>query len=247
MDNSKKSIRINCFNCRGLRNSNKRANIFTWLKQNYHGITFLQETHSAQTDSNKWQQEWGGKIDFSHGEFNSRGVAILIPKQLEEICDVKTIKTDDEGRFIIIECSIENNNLVLINLYCPTKDHISAQNNFLEKIKNEVENKSDKNLIIAGDLNTYLDITLDKKGDKIESLSSFSVKLNELCEEYMLHDIWRVRNPNSKTFTRRQKCKNGLVQSRLDYFLVSIGISYLIKKLKSNQVTVPTTASSLLL
>ena len=128
MDNSSKSIRINCFNCRGLRNSNKQANIFTWLKQNNHGITFLQETHSAQTGSNKWQQEWGGKIYFSIGEFNSRGVAIILPKQLEEISDVKTIKTDDEGRFIIIECiySIENNNLVLINLYCPTKDHISV-------------------------------------------------------------------------------------------------------------------------
>ena len=179
----------------------------------------------------KWQQEWGGKIYFSHGEFNLKGVAILIPKNLEEICDILTVKTDDEGRLIIIECKMENNIIVLMNLYCPTKDHINAQKNFLKTIKAEIENKGDKNLIIAGDLNTYLNPTLDKKGDRIETQSSFSLKLNELCEEYMLHvHIWRVRNPNSKIFTRRQKCKNGLVQSRLDYFLTSIGISYLIKK-----------------
>ena len=88
MTEALKSIRINSFNCRGLRNPTKRANIFTWLKQNYHGITFLQETHSAPTDLSKWQHEWGGKIYFSHGEFNSKGVAILIPKNLEEICDL---------------------------------------------------------------------------------------------------------------------------------------------------------------
>ena len=77
-----------------------------------------------------------------------------------------------------------------------------------QKKKTEVENKGDKNLIIAGDLNTYLNPSLDKKGERIEAQSSFSLKLNELCEEYMLSDIWRVRNPNSKIFTRRQKCKN---------------------------------------
>ena len=160
MDNTTKTIRINSFNCRGIRNANKRANIFTWLKQNYFGITFLQETHSAIMDYKKWQQEWGGQIYFSHGEFNSRGVAILIPKELEEICKIEKVKTDQDGRYIIIECNIENNNTILINLYCPTKDHVNAQNKFLDIIKNEVDNLSDRNLIIAGDLNTYLNPTI---------------------------------------------------------------------------------------
>ena len=87
-----------------------------------------------------------------------------------------------------------------------------------------------KSLIIAGDLNTYLNPLLDKKGGISEAQSRYSTSLNELCEEYTLCDIWRVRNPNQCTFTRRQKCKNGFVRSRLDYFLTSIGISYLIKK-----------------
>ena len=46
----------------------------------------------------------------------------------------------------------------------------------------------------------------------------------------MLVDIWRIRNPGQKTFTRRQMSRSRLVQSRLDYFLTSLGISYLIKK-----------------
>ena len=107
MNDTVKSIRINSFNCRGIRNANKRANIFTWLKNNYFGITFLQETHSAIMDYKKWQQEWGGQIYFSHGEFNSKGVAILIPKELEGICKINDVKTDQEGRYIIFDCDID--------------------------------------------------------------------------------------------------------------------------------------------
>ena len=92
------------------------------------------------------------------------------------------------------------------------------------------ENLSDRNLIIAVDLNTYLNPLLDKKGKKMESQSNYSLRLHDLSEEYMLNDIWGIRNPTAKIFTQRQKCKNGLVQSRLDYFLTSVSISYLIKK-----------------
>lgn len=38
----------------------------------------------------------------------------------------------------------------------------------LEKIKTDVESYGEKNLVIAGDLNTYLNLSLDKKGERIE-------------------------------------------------------------------------------
>ena len=230
MDINLKNIRINSFNCRGVRNYNKRQNIFTWLRQNFFGITFLQETHSTLTDIQNWTREWGGQIFFAHGEFNARGVAILVPKELEDVFKTVDIIADEHGRFLIINCEIEGNKIVLINLYCPTKDHLNAQKQFLETIKQHIENFSDKNIILAGDLNTYLNPTIDKQGGKSETQSSYSEQINNLCEEYMLVDIWRIRNPGQKTYTRRQMSKSGLVQSRLDYFLTSIGISYMIKK-----------------
>ena len=40
-------------------------------------------------------------------------------------------------------------------------------------------------------------------------------------EEYSMVDIWRIRHPNLQTFTRHENHRNGLVQSRLDYWLLS--------------------------
>ena len=51
-----KEILINSFNSRGLRDKIKRQQIFHWLKTSYFGITFLQETHSIETDENTWKK-----------------------------------------------------------------------------------------------------------------------------------------------------------------------------------------------
>ena len=39
-------------------------------------IIFLQETHSKIETENQWEREWGGKMLFSHGSRNARGVAV---------------------------------------------------------------------------------------------------------------------------------------------------------------------------
>ena len=67
MWDEQKTLRINSYNCRGLRNPNKRQSIFTWLKNSHPGITLIQESHSVTTDEIKWQQEWVGK-SISHME-----------------------------------------------------------------------------------------------------------------------------------------------------------------------------------
>ena len=70
-------LTIYSFNCRGLGNRVKRASIFEWLMHSKGDIYFLQETHSSFNTESSWQQQWGGNLIFSHGESNSRGVAIL--------------------------------------------------------------------------------------------------------------------------------------------------------------------------
>ena len=71
-------------------------------------------------------------------------------------------------------------------------------------------------------------------GGCLEKQACFSEKLNSLCEEYSLTDIWRIRNPQNKLFTRTKNSKNGFVHSRLDFWLISIGLSYLIKQILIN-------------
>ena len=84
MDNDNQNIQVNSFNTRGLRNNCKRHNIFKWLKTSHQGITMIQETHAILTNHDQWTNDCDGKIFYSDGESNSRGVATLIQKKLLE-------------------------------------------------------------------------------------------------------------------------------------------------------------------
>ena len=88
------------------------------------------------------EREWGGPIEFSHGTCGSRGIAILCPKQLD-FKVVYKIK-DSNGRFILIDVNFDNQNLVLVNIYAPTKDKEPEQLDFLTFIKNRLQEYMDK-------------------------------------------------------------------------------------------------------
>ena len=139
--------------------------------------------HSAYTDETKWEKEWGGPIYFAHGEYNARGVATLIPQNLENSWKFVDGIKDRDGRFLMINCKIEENEYTLINLYCPTKDKPVAQNQFLDNIRIKIEENSESNMLIGGDLNTCLLPGADKKGGKIEEISKFSQNIQSLCDE----------------------------------------------------------------
>ena len=128
-------VKINSYNCRGLRNNQKRISVFKWLNTTHPGITLLQECHSILSDEQKWENEWGGGIYFAHGEFNARGVAILIPKHLNELFVYKNGFKDNNGRFLLVNCEIEGNPFTIINIYSPTKDNLSGQIKFYNPLK----------------------------------------------------------------------------------------------------------------
>ena len=225
------TVSIHSFNCRGLQEKHKRILLFNWLKK-YQGIIFLQETHCSRAHELTWKREWGGDIIFSHGTTNSRGVAVLIPKSLESDIKVKKCHTDTAGRIILIDCSIKDNSIILINIYAPTKDKPTEQLNFLHILKGLVDKYSDKAIILGGDFNTYLDTSIDKLGGKNELKSPYSENIDGLCKEFSLIDIWRIRHKNQPGFTHRQRHKTGYVQSRLDFWLISSHMEYLVRNVK---------------
>ena len=156
-------ITLNSFNCRGIRNSQKRKNIFNWLKNQHFGLTMLQETHSDESDESLWENEWGGKMYFSHGTSNIRGVAILIPDKLASTISVKNIIKDNYSRLILMECEIQNTSCIIVTVYFPTKDKPNEQVMLLEYIRQLLMNYSGHNIIIGGDFNTCLNFNIDKK------------------------------------------------------------------------------------
>ena len=131
------SLQISSLNTRGLGNGEKRVAIFKWLKNITPGIHFLQETHSLEKYENKWESEWDGDIKFCHGEWNARGVAILINKNI----DIKylNVEKDTSGWFILVKCCINEKPFTLINVYCPTKDKEKEQLDFLKFVEEMIE------------------------------------------------------------------------------------------------------------
>ncbi|KAL9978190.1 hypothetical protein ACROYT_G015684 [Oculina patagonica] len=73
-------------------------------------------------------------------------------------------------------------------------------------------------LIIGGDFNVHLDAELDNEGGRVEKKDSVK-NISDIKLEYDLVDIWRIRNPDKRQFTWRQK--RPWVQRRLDYWLIS--------------------------
>ena len=58
-------------------NEKKRRSIFEYCRKQC-DIALLPETHSQETDEERWRMEWGEDILFCHGERNARGVCVLI-------------------------------------------------------------------------------------------------------------------------------------------------------------------------
>jgi exonuclease III len=122
-------------NVRGLGNCNKKSSLFHWLTK-YHDvrnkILFLQETHVTKIKERKWEKTWEGKIIFANGTSKSRGVAILLPKNLEYKIHEEIL--DKNGRYIALRIEIEGELYGLINGYAPTSDKLEEQMVWLEQI-----------------------------------------------------------------------------------------------------------------
>ena len=73
-----------------------------------------------------WKKTWKGKIFFSHGTVNSRGVAILIHEDV--VAQIEKVVIDPNGRYLLVEGKMAENKLALCTYYAPTCDKITGNN-----------------------------------------------------------------------------------------------------------------------
>jgi exonuclease III len=234
LQDKKQAIKLLSFNANGLRDDKKRRSLFHWLKKFHDAsnkIILLQETHTDVNNVKQWINDWGHpNIIFAHGDSLSRGVAILLPSNVEYTVNLK--ECDPEGRFIAINITIEEQIFWIINCYAPTSSFPKEQLTWLSKIQCIIEVANDSSLIIGGDLNDYFIPFLDKYKPKPNLTETDYIKAwKATCDDSGLCDIWRTTNPNVKRYTwRHGKKADTLKQSRLDYWLVS---NYLLYNLDS--------------
>ena len=87
-----------------------------------------------------------------------------------------------------------------------------------EFISDEEYQETNCKISTGGDFNVGLKLTLDCSGRNVTVKNSVKF-LEDLIMEHVLVDVLRVRNPESKNLTWRQK--NSLIQRRLDYLSIS--------------------------
>ena len=129
-------------NVNGLKSSKKRIKMFEYFrdKVSNNGIIFLQETHSTEDAHNKWRDDFQGQISFSHGTTNSCGV----------------MRTDNNGRIIVLGAEIDDEIFLLINLYNPNTEAEQVKTLCeLERMLDIFSLDSYKNILFAGDFNCF--------------------------------------------------------------------------------------------
>ena len=93
--------------------------------------------------------------------------------------------------------------------------------NNLHLLLDSLDIHQNKQIVLAGDFNLFLDTTLEAEGGSPCLKKKAVAKLIKIKEHFDQSNIWRLRNPDAKCFTFRQKHASGFIQRRLDYFFVS--------------------------
>ena len=128
----------------------KRQRLAEWIKKKKKQdpyICCLQETHLKTRDTYTLKVKGWKKIFHASGDQKKAGVAILISDKID--FEIKAVKRDKEGHYIMIKGSIQEN-LTIINIYAPNIGALQYVRQKLTSMKGEINS----NTIIVGDFNT---------------------------------------------------------------------------------------------
>ena len=208
-----RNIKILSMNCQGLGDPQKRKDVFHFLKQKQFSIYLLQDTHFTSREENFIRSMWGFECFFDSFSSQSRGVTILFNNNFEY--KLHRIKKGNDGNKLILDLTVQDKRLTLINLYGPNRD----KPNFYREVKDDIETFGNETVIIGADFNLILDIQKDCRNYLHINNPNAREAVFDLCAELNLIDIWRECNLDKEQFTWKKT--HPFKQARLDFFLIS--------------------------
>ena len=135
-------------------------------------------------------------------------VAILISDTLKFI--PKTVVRDEEGYYIILKGSIQQEDLTILNICALNVGAAKYINQLITKVKTYLDN----NMLILGDFNTALSANdIFSK----HSISKETRALNDTLNQMDLTDIYRTLHPNTTEYTFFSSAHGTF--SRIDHIL----------------------------
>ena len=126
------------------------------------------------------------------GDQKKAGVAILVSGKID--FEIKAMKRDKEGHYIMIKGSIQEEDITIINIYAPNIGGLQYVRQMLTSMKGEINS----NTIIVGDLNTPL-TPMDRSTK--QKISKETQTLNDTMDQLDLTDIYKTFHPKKMNFT----------------------------------------------
>ena len=151
-------------NVKGTKASEKQLKLFVYLRNNINnnGFIFLQETRSLSNDEQKWKDDFGGLLFFSHGKSNSCGVAIS--SYGTKAFKVIHTACDKNRRILILDAELNDTNFLLINFYSSnTEPEQLSTFSTLQKLLEKIDDYNKKHYF-GDDLNLIFDCKFDASG-----------------------------------------------------------------------------------
>ena len=201
-------LSIVTLNVNGLNDPIKRRRVSDWIKKQDPSICCLQETHFRQKDTYSLKIKGWRTIYHSNGPQKKAGVAILISDKLK--FTPKTVVRDEEGHYIILKGSIQQEDLTILNIYAPNVGAAKYINQLLTKVNKYLDN----NTLILGDFNLALSIL--NRSSK-HNISKETRPLNDTLDQMDFTDIYRTLHPNSTEYTFFSSAHGTF--SRIDHIL----------------------------
>ena len=202
-------------NVNGIGETQKRKDVFNFLRECKLDVYFLQETHLREHLEKYMRASWGYELWLAGNETNKNGVAILFRPTFEY--KLHGIKKDPNGCYIMMDIELLNKRVTLVNVYGP-----SAGDNpdFFSKIHELIDEIGNEKNIVGGDFNCIQNMRIDSRNyTNLNNRPRTRKRIKEIMADNDLVDIYRELYPDKKAFTWRRF--NTTKQGRLDYFLIS--------------------------
>ncbi|KAG8538640.1 hypothetical protein GDO81_022285 [Engystomops pustulosus] len=110
-------LNVHSWNVQGLGEANKRYAVMRALKAIPDFIICLQETHMTTETVHLLNRSWIGMAYHSYFTASSRGVSVLIHKNVPFRCSRTLI--DSEGRFVCLAGTIYQTDICIAAIYVP--------------------------------------------------------------------------------------------------------------------------------
>lgn len=204
---------ITSWNCNGLCNVDKMKMVFHLFEDRKYDIVALQETHWKDNFIENYKHLWNGDIYYDSTSVSSKGVAFLVKNSIKT--KVENINGFD-GRYLHITYKENDTKYDIINVYAPNdvKERALFFKNIIEIMPRSTS------LIIMGDFNNTL-ADIDRYGKTVHKYDHSYKALIDMMIEHNVVDVWRQRNEKRKVFSRKVVRGDMIVQSRIDFFLIT--------------------------